>query len=217
MLISTAYLSADETLPPPYNELKTILPFNGHGWYINGPFLERLLLDENAKVVIELGSWLGKSIIAIANILPEDGIVYSVDHWYTPPYNKNIPYYYNLPEFDVPNLYNQFLSNIIHAGLTHKVIPVKMSSSEAAKVLVAKGIRPDIVYVDASHEEQDVYDDLTNYFPFIKGHGKICGDDWFCIPVQTAIKRYAEENNLVIECASNSAFWVLHEMPSVEP
>lgn len=104
------------------------------------------------KVVIELGSWLGASTRHIAQLLPEDGIVYAVDHWlgsiehHTPSFSHYLP-----------TLYEQFLSNVIHSGLEHKIFPVRMSTLEAVELFRNEGIQPDLIYVDASHDEDSVY------------------------------------------------------------
>ncbi len=196
----------DKQFPFPYCELKDLMPFSGHGWYMNAAPMEKLLKERKVKVVIELGSWLGKSTKHIAEILPEDGIVYAVDHWLGNPASR-----VNNPEL-IPTLYEQFLSNMIHANLTHKVVPLKMTTQEAVQYFYDNGIVPDLIYVDASHEEVDAYRDIAAYFPMVKGHGIICGDDWSYgdLPVQRAVKRFAKENDLKIE-VPNDWFWELHQ------
>lgn len=183
------------SLPFPYNSIE-LLPFNPQGWYINGPSMEWLIRRGDVKVVIEVGSWLGLSTRHIAKTIPEDGVVYAVDHWMGSPNEDN-------SSFDIPNLYRQFLSNVVHEGLTDKIIPVKMSSEEAARTL---RIRPDLVYIDATHEFESVYQDLTLWFPFVKGHGTMCGDDYYWNhggpynpgPVKRAVDLFAKENNLQV-------------------
>ncbi|NGX60072.1 MAG: hypothetical protein KR126chlam3_01234 [Chlamydiae bacterium] len=207
-------LCIGQELPSPYNELEEVLPFNDHGWYVNGNAMETLIRKNNAKVVIELGSWLGASTRHIASVLPDDGIVYAVDHWlgsqdhemFSPDF---FPDLYEL----LPVLYEQFLSNVIHANLTDKIIPVRKSTLEAVSQFYEKGISPDIVYVDASHDEESVYNDLVAYYPLVKDHGIICGDDWGWgqdFPVMKAVQRFAKENNLRIEIPNNW-MWVLYE------
>lgn len=196
-----------EDLPEPYCDLNEVMEFSGHGWYANRKPMEALIEEVNPKIVIELGSWLGLSTRHIAETISEDGILYAVDHWLGSPQSR-----INNPHL-IPTLYEQFLSNIIHAGLTHKVVPIKMTTLEAVHYFHSHGIAPDLIYVDASHEEQDVYNDLVAYFPLVKGYGVICGDDWGFgndLPVQKAVKRFAAENHLRIE-VPNNWFWILRE------
>ncbi|MDE3046200.1 MAG: class I SAM-dependent methyltransferase [Verrucomicrobiota bacterium] len=193
-------------LPYPYDMIDP-LPYNPQGWYRNGPSMEWLIRRTNVKVVIEVGSWLGLSTRHIAKTLPEDGIVYAVDHWKGSPNEDN-------SIFDMPNLYRQFLSNVIHEGLTHKIIPCKMSSAEAAVFLTVK---PDLVYIDATHEFTSVFYDLILWFPFVKGHGVLCGDDYFWNhdpakgggPVKRAVDTFARENNLIVH--DDGWMWYLEE------
>jgi len=205
-----------QELSSPYGELQELLPYNEHGWYINGDAMESLIRNKNAKVVIELGSWLGASTRHIASSLPEDGIVYAVDHWLGSPDHSIFSPDYCPELYEVlPVLYEQFLSNIIHSKLTDKIIPVRNSTLEAVNYFYENGIKPDIIYVDASHDEDSVYNDLVAYYPLVKGHGTICGDDWGWgegFPVMKAVERFAGENNLRVE-VPNNWMWVLYEKP----
>lgn len=198
--VDTFDLSA---LQEPYASLK-MLPYNAHSFYSNAGEIGALFArNKNIKIVIEVGSWLGASTEHIASLLPADGKLYAVDHWlgsaeHQPGQKEWIP--------AMNYLYQQFLSNVIHKGLTHKVIPVRMSSLEAACAL---NVKPDLVYLDASHDTASVYADLKAWYPLVKGRGILCGDDWTWRTVVVAVKRFAQENNLRIDAAGN--FWVLYE------
>lgn len=193
-------------LPEPYNTVD-VLPFNPQGWYGNGLSMEWLIQRQRAKIVIEVGSWLGASTRHIAQILPEDGVVYAVDHWMGSPNEDN-------SVFDIPNLYRQFLSNVIHANLTDKIIPVRLSSAEAAKTLAVK---PDLIYIDATHDFTNVYQDLLLWYPFVKGHGILCGDDYLWGddpangggPVKRAVDAFANANGLIVQ--NDGRFWYMEE------
>jgi predicted O-methyltransferase YrrM len=156
----------------------------------------------SSLIVIEVGCWLGSSTRHIAKTIPETGIVFAVDHWLGSPNEDN-------SVFDMPNLYRQFLSNAIHEGLAHKIIPIRMPSVEAAHTL---DVRPDLVYIDATHAYNTVYKDLSLWFPFVKGHGVLCGDDYLWgedLPVQRAVHRFAEKNDLIVH--ADGWFWYLEE------
>jgi hypothetical protein len=198
-----------DNLPEPYCNLKKILPFDTHGWYANASQMKNLIEEVQPKIIIEVGSWLGKSSRHIASLLPDKGILYCVDHWLgTDEYKKEYQKKY------FPILYEQFLSNVIHAKLTQKIYPIRLESQKGAELLIEWGIQADIVYIDACHYENYVYNDLKSYFPLVKGHGLLCGDDWAkgkSKPVQKAVYRFAQENNLIIDVAENNRFWVLRE------
>lgn len=187
-------------LPPPYDSVD-LLPFNPQGWYRNGPSMEWLIRRGNVKVVIEVGSWLGLSTRHIAKTLPEDGVVYAIDHWLGSPNEDN-------SSFDIPNLYRSFLSNVIHENLTHKIIPVRMSSLEAS---VRLKVKPDLIYLDATHDYNSVLQDLILWFPLVKGHGILCGDDyyWGDGPVKRAVDKFADANNLIVH--DDGWLWYLEE------
>lgn len=189
-------------LPEPYSQLKEVLPYDGHGWYMNKEPMKKLLAENNIKTVIEVGSWLGKSTRHIAKHLPKKGKVYAVDHWlgsaeHQPNGSADCK--------DLSTLYDQFLSNVIHAKLTDKIIPIRMASIDAEKHL--SHVIPDLIYIDASHETEAVYQDLTVWYPHIKGHGILCGDDWTYPEVREAVYRFAAEQTLNIESEGN--FWRL--------
>ena len=191
-------------LPPPYDSVD-LLPFNSHGWMLdsNRVGLEKLIHTRRVKIVVEVGSWLGTSTRHIASNLPEGGVVYAIDHWLGSPEHQDME--------ELPNLYRQFLSNLIHANLTHKIIPLRMSSLEAAKTLE---VIPDLVYVDAGHDFDSVYSDLQAWFPFVKGHGILCGDDYYWgavedLPVKRAVDLFAKENNLIVR--DMGWFWYYEE------
>jgi hypothetical protein len=210
--ISSIIQSNDTTLsslPSPYNSLEAILPFDDHGWYFNGQWIEILLKKNNIKVAIEVGSWLGKSTRHIASLLPENGTLYAVDTW-----KGSICQQPNNDPFNcahkVPTLYEQFLSNIIHAKLTHKIIPLRMTSLQASKELASLTQMVDFVYIDAEHDTESVLQDMQSWYPYVSGkRGILCGDDWTWESVKIAVKRFAQIHHVSI-CAEGN-FWVIIE------
>ncbi len=197
---------------PEYKKLKTFFPFNSHSFFSedNATSLSFLISKFKCKTIIELGSWLGASTRHIAKCLPEDGLIYAIDHWKgsTEHNNSDRTDLYQL----LPTLYDQFLSNCIHSKLTHKIIPKKMTSLDAAKTLKLKA---DLIFVDAGHDEKSVYQDLVAWYPHLKKDGILCGDDWFwnqtpnkSYSIQEAVNRFAKEKKLYIEIYGSS-FWML--------
>lgn len=202
-----------ETLPTPYNQLKNILPYRPHGWYGNSKEIEILFKKHKPKIIVELGSWLGQSTCHMAGLLEGKGKIYAIDHWL----GSIVPNRPNQAEYEsfLPTLYEQFLSNVIHQGMSHTIIPWKMTTAEAAHRMHSKGISIDLIYIDAAHDEKSVYEDLSNWYPLVKKGGVICGDDWSYnqqngYSVRRAVYRFIRENHLKLEIARNN-FWMFYK------
>ena len=181
-----------------------LLPFCGDGWYVNGGQIRRIFRKNKIKTVVEVGSWMGASTRHIATLLPEGGQVYAVDHW-----QGSIEHEGNGV---LGSLYQQFLSNVIHAKLTDRIVPVKMESLKAS--LHLHGTKVDLVYIDGAHDTESVLNDLRAWYPFVKRDGILCGDDWQWDTVAKAVEIFAEENNLKVFHSHN--FWRLHHLSFLE-
>lgn len=195
----------------PYKELQTIFPYRLHGWYVNQLEVEKIFSKLAPKVVVELGSWLGKSTCHMGDLLRGKGTLFAVDHW------LGSEEHLNSTRSDIiwllPNLYTQFLSNIIDLDLTDTVIPWRIHTEEAAYKMANKNIAVDLVYVDASHDEQSVYQDLSNWYPLVRSKGIICGDDWSWgvgYPFRRSVERFAKEKTLKVDVANNN-FWSFYK------
>jgi hypothetical protein len=200
--IFTTWSYANNSLAEPYSKI-SLLPFDPQGWYANGEQLESLIKSRKVKTIVEVGCWLGLSTRHMASILPPNGKLYAVDHWLGSIEHTTRPEFSQI----LPCLYEQFLSNVIHAKLTDIIIPIRMDSQKAAFYL--ESVSPDLVYLDASHDTASVHADLIAWFPLIRGHGILCGDDWYWESVRVAVNHFAFEHRLKVESCGN--FWRLEE------
>lgn len=207
LMTTTLTQSTDiSRLPKPYNSVTNLLPFNNHGWYDNQLYIKMLYDHNSITRVIEVGSWLGKSTRDIASQLPAQGYLYAVDTWLGSWEHDLMPDTKHL----LPTLYHQFLSNIIHAGLTDKIIPIKMKSVQAADYLKSEIGHIDLIYLDAAHDTGSALSDIIAYYPFIAGgKGILCGDDWLWDTVSKAVILFAKEHNLSVYHGDN--FWFIKE------
>lgn len=192
-------------LPQPYDSVK-VLPEYDFGYYSNNSQIEEIFKNNDIRTVVEVGSWVGGgSTRHVANLLkPKQGIMYAVDTWL-----GSIEHQAGQSHWQpvLTYVYEQFLSNMIHWKLTDVVIPYRMKSSEAAREL---DVNPDLIYIDGDHTTEAVYEDLTLWYPHVKGHGILCGDDWSWETVRIAVAKFAMENNLSVEVSGN--FWRFHEI-----
>ena len=186
-------------LEQPYASIKR-LPLERHGFFSpeNAKNLKTFIQALKPRIVVELGVWLGESSFFMADLLDDNARLYAVDTWVDYPDIKDIPYMKNM----MPKAYWQFLSNCLHLGLAHKIIPVRMTSAQAAQAL---NISPNLVYIDASHAEEDVFNDIVDWYPKIIQGGICCGDDWNWESVRKGVIRASKE--LRINIHQDGTFW----------
>jgi hypothetical protein len=68
-----------------------------------------------------------------------------------------------------------------------------------------------MIYIDASHDEFDVYNDIKHYMEILNTNGVIFGDDYKSWEgVKKAVDSYSYENDLDVQLAENN-FWVINK------
>lgn len=190
-------------LPEPYKSIQ-VLPPDMHGWFReeNQKNLKQFIEKYQPTVVVELGSWLGSSAFYMAKLMKKDSFLYAVDNWTAEGDTSILNDQDSAVKKRIPTLYQQFLSNVIHMNLTDKIIPVRMKTVEAAQSL---NIKVDLIYIDASHDEESVFNDIMSWYPKLKKGGMMCGDDAFFSGVRKAVERTSEILNTRLHIDGN--FW----------
>ncbi len=176
-----------------------------HSMFFNQGQLAALLNNET-KLVIELGSWLGGSIRFICQNAP-NAIVIAIDHW------QGSPEHFENPDCQkrIPTLYETFLVNCWE--YKNRLIPLQASTIEGLEKVKAAGLNPDIVYVDAAHDYDSATRDIEKVYELFP-KTCICGDDWQWnasagLPVQRAVRDFAARHNFTIHAERN--FWRLQK------
>lgn len=62
-----------------------------------------------------------------------------------------------------------------------------------------------LIYIDAGHETENVYQDILAWYPHLVSGGVLCGDDWMWESVREGVIRAADVLNLKIIAQGN--FW----------
>ena len=159
------------------------MPLDLQGWGGTSSVLTAAITALRPTQIIEVGSWKGASAIRMAKLCRELGIdatIACVDTWL-----GSIEHLLNpqaRAEYGTrhgfPTLYEQFLTNVIREGTSDIIVPFPQTSINAAKCLGALGVQADLIYLDASHEEGDVYRDILAYWPLLRPGGVMVGDDY---------------------------------------
>ena len=138
-------------------------------------------LAENGRdkdIVIEIGSWHGRSSRAIADNMKEGAKLYCVDHWLGSKFERDTNHQSaGLEGGDAA--YMEFMDNMADMIQLGKVIPLRMSSVNAAKWFAKQGIRADMIFIDAGHTYEEIKEDIEAWEPLVKDGGILCGHDYY--------------------------------------
>lgn len=145
----------------PYKSTK-LMPFDDYSLFPPNNRVGITYINETYGITlaIEIGSYLGASSRYIASLLPSEGKLYCVDKF------DDYDHRGNIKKKGFGTLYDQFLSNVIISGYTDKIIPIKNSSINASMILT--DLKPDFIYLDASHKYKDVVDDINAWYPYLE-------------------------------------------------
>jgi len=149
-------------------------------------------LSEKTKVVVELGSWMGKSTRFILEHAP-NATVFAVDHWEGSPEHEE-----RFSKKNLEALYSIFL--IKCWDYRKRLVPMKTTTSRGLIEIWQDGIEPELIFVDAGHDYISVMLDVflsNKLFP----KAKIIGDDWPWgkhRPVKEAVNYCAEKFGLAV-------------------
>ena len=100
------------------------------------------------------------------------------------------------PRHGKPAFYFNFLRNVASAGAARRVVPLPLATTEAARVVDYLGWRPELVYVDASHDAIDVLQDLEHFYYLLACGGALVGDDYHWTQVRLAVDWFAHHRRL---------------------
>jgi len=185
------------------------------GWGGDSGAFATLIAETKPEFIIEVGSWKGASAVTMADSLISHGIdgrILCIDTWLGALEfwsDQSDPERFEALEckHGYPSVYYRFLANVCHCQHQHRIIPFPLPSTAAALWLLRTDLRADLIYIDGSHEEEDVYQDLLDYHILLKPGGKIFGDDWSWSGVRAAVERFASEEKLPIHHLHDK--WVL--------
>lgn len=163
-------------------------PARVEGWNSTDAIFRELIQELNPQLIVEVGTWLGASALHMAGELARRqrnnaARIVCVDTWL-----GALEFWTKLDDPErhqmlrlrhgYPSVYYQFLANVIHAGAQNVIIPFPQTSLIAARWFAAKRVRPDLIYLDASHEEADVKADMAAWFEVLRPGGVLLGDDY---------------------------------------
>ena len=181
----------------------------------------RSLIDVvRPKVLIEFGSWEGRSAIAFVQRAKENGLstrIICVDTWLGSPehWRNSAPdsewsfSHLNVVDGE-PRVLDTFRQAIMDHRAAESISIVRATTALATIYLSRMGERADIVYVDADHTYAAVLQDLRLAQSILEDDGVVAGDDWAWSSVRLAVSRFAGNHRLILK-SPDSVTYVLLE------
>lgn len=141
------------------------------GWFNHGRQVLALLDAHRPRVVVELGSWLGASAIAMARSVRRwGGTVTCVDTW-----AGDLDDDGGSPEGLAPLMILPCARAMVASGVSGSIRLIPATTREAA---AAWPMPIDFLYIDADHSHAGVAADLAAWVPHVRPGGLIVGDDY---------------------------------------
>ncbi|WP_020375385.1 class I SAM-dependent methyltransferase [Sulfobacillus thermosulfidooxidans] len=155
-----------------------IEPIQGWCSFAAGVTLYHLVQNNiPVPVVVELGSWKGRSTAWMAAALADQnsaGKIICVDTWRGTPSEKE--HAQLLANYHPDQLFEEFLHNMEHLGLRDWIVPLRMTTIEGAKAWPSE--QPiGLLFIDADHDYYAVRRDFELWSGYVKEGGLIVFDD----------------------------------------
>lgn len=176
------------------------VPTKEHGWFLDThKRVFARVITPKTKIIVELGSWFGSSAKWFCE--NTNAIIYAIDIWDDGFILRDEHYVDSNSKLsrllrDHP-LYPTFLANLW--SKQDRLVPLRMKTVDGLRFLKARGISPDVIYIDADHHYEPAKEDISTALELFP-KAILVGDDY---------GNYEEVRRAVHECA-NAAGKTVH-------
>ncbi|KAJ4825427.1 hypothetical protein Tsubulata_010354, partial [Turnera subulata] len=200
---------------PPAHVSKLLRNKKVKGWGSYGAVFERLIRKVKPRVIVEVGTFLGASSLHMADLTRQlgiDSVILCLDDFRGWPGFQDRFRYVGSVNGDVLLLY-QFMQNVISHNATGSVLPVPFSSASALEKLCEWGVLGDLIEVDAGHDFNSAWADISRAYRILRPGGVIFGHDYFTAKdnrgVRRAVNLFAQMNGLKVQ--ADGQHWPNHQ------
>jgi hypothetical protein len=103
-----------------------------------------------------------------------------------------------------PTIRQRFLANVKDAGFEGVITPLPATGIVGMNVLErVSNYRPDVVYVDSAHEEDETFLELSTAWDFLVKGGLLMGDDLDWPAVRNDVYKFAGSVGAQVEVVGN--------------
>ena len=135
----------------------------------------------------------------------------SPEHWTDSDYRVSLHLRHGFP-----NIYYQFLANVILSGMEDCIVPLPQVSLSACRWLTQMGLggpvgKADLIYIDADHTANPFYLEISAFWELLSPTGVMFGDDhheaW--PEVIRSVKLFAEKIGKEVEVHDEK--WIIRK------
>jgi|GEM_PF-751501 beta-1,4-mannosyl-glycoprotein beta-1,4-N-acetylglucosaminyltransferase len=155
------------------------------------------------KVIVEIGSWHGKSSRVLGDNLMEGGVIYCVDTWAGTPIEQDTNHV-SARWKDGDHAFYEFMQNNLDLIQQGKIIPLRMNSKNASDLLLEKGVKPDMIFIDADHTYEGVCADIDAWSRLVGDDTLFCGHD---LGAWEGVQRAVEEKFNLFYVGEFTTIW----------
>lgn len=173
------------------------------GWFsgIDAEFVAKVCEGIHDGIVVELGCYAGKSTAVMAPICKNNGNeYYAIDNfWGTDPKDPATRNQRNR------NMREVLENNMRSMKLLDYVVIHKQDSAVSARMFIDDEV--DFCFIDASHAEENVRQDITAWWPKIKVGGILGGHDYQWEDVRRVVSGFSKANQLKLVLGKDKQCW----------
>lgn len=180
------------------------------GYLLFQPMYDKALNEiiKDGDIVVEIGTWYGRSIIYLAQKCREKNINITLCGIDT--FTGNEHGEINISEQDgkeyipkAPFIFYTYSKNLRECEC-EDIITIASDSSKAAKIFQNNSIK--FLFIDGNHSCEKVTEDLKAWYPKVMIGGVIAGDDYPFPSVSKAVKDFFKKRTIIKTVGQ--AWWV---------
>ena len=170
------------------------------------PVFEKIISELKPNIILELGSYKGKSAIQFANICKKLNLntkIYCVDTWLGSAEHAESKDLMKVNGW--PTMFYQFLANVMHTGHQDCIIPMPIDTMSNYRSMKESNVKVPLIYIDAGHFYESVYSDIKYYWEVLEDGGIMFGDDYEWEGVSAAVKDFFGDKVSIIPSDQSSS------------
>ena len=183
--------------------------------HLSEALVERVIGERQPQYWVEVGSMLGGSALLVARVAERLGC--ELDIVCVDPFTGDV----NMWAWEqdlvrqgkwrflglvngAPTIRQRFLANVKDAGFEGVITPLPATGIVGINVLErVSNYRPDVVYVDSAHEEDETFLELSTAWDFLVKGGLLMGDDLDWPAVRNDVYKFAGSVGAQVEVVGN--------------